>query len=1168
MKTKGHGTIKKSKAYGAIGTLLLSGVLVAAMGTTAVQADETVENSSATETLASTPQVATESTAATATDSEVSVGDTKTSETEANKTVISDSAESTTPVEVEKTTETSSTTENTDAEVVKLAESTVPEKTETEAASATSVPEKTETEVAGVTTEATNVVEENENNSTESTEAEEDSTEPAKEMASTEATSEESSAEELVASETEAKVISEDAEAADQSKHGATGGGTGVTDRVTDVYLGSNGFNIQYNQPIADGAKIMFAVWSDKNGQDDLIWYTADSHGKTTAKYTGSYGKYHIHTYQNLNGKMTGLNGTSIIVPEPSAKVTIAKASETSYKVTVSDVPVYISSVQLPTWTQANDQDDLIWYKTTKDSNTTYSAIISVAEHNLESGRYNVHVYGTSAVTNALTGLAGTHFEADYHFGDVAVDASLAKDGIDLTMPSDVSKGMAVYHAVWSAENDQDDIVWYKADPSGHTKANYTGSYGTYLVHTYGVVHGQMVGLNATSVLVPKPEVKANITKESATTYKVTITDVPIYIDDIQVPTWTEANGQDDLQWYKAEKAADGSYYVVFSEATHNLEAGTYNVHVYGYNHVKKVQTGLLGKRFESDYRFGDVAVKAELAPTGIYITMPSDVSSNLKTYHAVWSAKNDQDDIKWYQVAKNGQLTASYTGDYGAYYIHTYAVVKGKMTCISATSIDVPKPDVKVSVTQASDTSAKVVVTNVPIYVHDIEVPVWTSQNGQDDIKWYKAEKAADGSYTYTFYAKNHNFESGHYNVHVYGVSEVTHSLVGLATTSGIDLTFNQNLTAPTVTVQNHNADKGTLQVVIAETETSKSIASVSVAAWSEAEQKNIHWYTTSHVVNGKVIVTVDEKYHHNLTGNYTVHTYIKTKDGSTIGYNLGQCAFNNTQSTTSVTATYKGTGVYGVTISGVYSNCSVKYAVWSDVNGQDDIKWYDASVSQAVATGLINVANHSGTGTYHLHAYQSDNGKMYLLGKTEFTVKKTSYNTPYYNQKDERWGNTLYGGYKMGATGCVPTSLSMIISSLSGKEILPTMVADYLYYDTVEFNRGSQGTSGNGVLLASKHFGMTPTALGSVNELTNALKEGHYVSASVQMNKFSPWPFGTSHAIVLKGYSNGNTYVLDPYNAANNGWYPIDALWREQSTQYEDIAALGHPFVKITDI
>ena len=59
-----------------------------------------------------------------------------------------------------------------------------------------------------------------------------------------------------------------------------------------------------------------------------------------------------------------------------------------------------------------------------------------------------------------------------------------------------------------------------------------------------------------------------------------------------------------------------------------------------------------------------------------------------------------------------------------------------------------------------------------------------------------------------------------------------------------------------------------------------------------------------------------------------------------------------------------------------------------------------------------------------------------------------------------------------------------------------------------------------------------------------------------------------GELRAVRLKGYSNGNTYVLDPYNAANNGWYPIDALWREQSTQYENIAALGHPLVKITDI
>lgn len=96
-------------------------------------------------------------------------------------------------------------------------------------------------------------------------------------------------------------------------ERGATGN---ATNEVTSVSLASNGFNLQYNQAIASGAKIMFAVWSDVNGQDDLVWYAAASNGKATAKYTSSYGKYNVHTYQNLNGKITGMNGTTIDVPK------------------------------------------------------------------------------------------------------------------------------------------------------------------------------------------------------------------------------------------------------------------------------------------------------------------------------------------------------------------------------------------------------------------------------------------------------------------------------------------------------------------------------------------------------------------------------------------------------------------------------------------------------------------------------------------------------------------------------------------------------------------------------------------------------------------------------------------------------------------------------------
>lgn len=692
----------------------------------------------------------------------------------------------------------------------------------------------------------------------------------------------------------ESKVSTSAVQAASQKVINQLAASKAVVKEVTSATLTNKGFDIQYNQAIPAGAKIMFAVWSDTNGQDDLIWYTADSNGHVVAKYTGSYGRYYIHTYQNLNGQMTGLNGRSIDVPKPSAKVRITKVDGTTYKLTVSDVPAYITSIQLPIWTEKGGQDDIQWYATTQNADGTFTRTFSIAEHNMESGQYNVHVYGTSAVTNSLTGLTGTSFQGDYHFGDVKVQPTLTANGIQISMPSDVSSDMTVYHAVWSAKNDQDDLIWYKVPANGQLTAMYTGDYGTYLIHTYAVIKGQMTCISATSIDVPRPSAKAKIIKESPTTYKVTITDVPVYIDSIQVPTWTEKNGQDDIQWYKATKTADGSYYVIFSEATHNLEAGTYNVHVYGNSRVTNSQTALLETRFESDYQFGDVKVQASVGQNGINISMPSDVSSNLKVMHAVWSAKNDQDDLIWYQVPADGQLTAKYTGDYGTYLIHTYAVINGQMTCISATSINVPKPEIKATVTKENDVKVKVTVSNVPVYVTGITIPVWTSLNGQDDIKWYQAIKQSDGTYILTFSPKEHNFESGHYNIHIYGQSQVSHSLEALSSTSGVDLSTDKYVVAPSVTVQNHDANGGTLKVRVAESENTKKIKSVTVAAWSESNQSNLHWYTTSDVYDGVVTVMVNEKNHGYIKGNYTVHVYVDFTDNTTSGFNLGQYALN----------------------------------------------------------------------------------------------------------------------------------------------------------------------------------------------------------------------------------------------------------------------------------
>ncbi|HER6746899.1 TPA: C39 family peptidase [Streptococcus pyogenes] len=178
---------------------------------------------------------------------------------------------------------------------------------------------------------------------------------------------------------------------------------------------------------------------------------------------------------------------------------------------------------------------------------------------------------------------------------------------------------------------------------------------------------------------------------------------------------------------------------------------------------------------------------------------------------------------------------------------------------------------------------------------------------------------------------------------------------------------------------------------------------------------------------------------------------------------------------------------------------------------------------------------------------------------------LTKPVENGTYFNQRDNEW-QKAYGGKTFAATGCVPSALAMVFSELAKREVTPTEIADYLWHNTDEFNKHYSGTSGKGLVAATNHYGFASTHLDSQSTIIAALQAGHHVLAAVQNNKFSPWGSQYSHEIVLRGYSNGNTYVYDPYNRANIGWYPIANLWNEQSRDAIDTAEVGVPFFKIT--
>ena len=148
------------------------------------------------------------------------------------------------------------------------------------------------------------------------------------------------------------------------------------------------------------------------------------------------------------------------------------------------------------------------------------------------------------------------------------------------------------------------------------------------------------------------------------------------------------------------------------------------------------------------------------------------------------------------------------------------------------------------------------------------------------------------------------------------------------------------------------------------------------------------------------------------------------------------------------------------------------------------------------------------------------------------------------------------------MDATGCVPTTLAMVICGITGTEVLPTTVADYLYNHTNEFNKDGFGTSSRGIVRAAQHWDLTTETLFTASAVKEVLSQGHHVLGAVGTSIFAHYP--VTHELVLKGYDNGKTYVRDPYNAANNGWYPVDYLFGVKSVDPTDNTE-GSPFIAI---
>ena len=763
---------------------------------------------------------------------------------------------------------------------------------------------------------------------------------------------------------------------------------------------------------------------------------------------------------------------------------------------------------------------------------------------------------------------------------------------------------------IWSETGGQDDLVWYTANRQANgtytvnvKAADHKNSTGLYNVHLYYVQNnGQMTGVGGTTTTVAigkknQTPVSADLTiakSEKDGTFTITAKNLQGFdgYKEVKIPFWSHANGMKDIIWYTPTRQADGSYTVTAKASDHENADGKYEAQIF---YVDAQGQNKFVKKAFIDYTATKPvnAVAADLTITksekdGIF-TITAKNLQGFDGYKEVkipfWSHANGMKDIIWYTPTR--QADGSYTvtakasdhenadGKYEAQVFYVDANGQNKFVKKAFIDYTASKPSADLTITKSEkDGTFTITAKNLQGFdgYKEVKIPFWSHANGMKDIIWYTPTRQADGSYTVTAKASDHENADGKYEAQVFYVdAQGQNKFVKKAF---IDYK-NQSRPTGTLLIQNNNKDTGTFDVIIKDVYSPKGVRTVQVPTWSDKDgQDDIRWYEATRQANGDYKVSVKASDHKNSTGKYHIHLYYIQNDGSRIGIGTTTTDVEVRNAMTKTQAAIKNvnatSGTYTVAVDQASQGRQIKnirVAAWSKAH-QENLYWYSATptgMHTEITVSANNHGNEAGNYTTHVYVDYKDGGvEGFNLGQTALSPRNQKVNpqTTYYSQRDPRWAGKYYGVSNVDQSGCVPTSLAMTFTDILGKTILPTTVADYLYNNTDSFNKGEAGTDSDGIVAATRNWGLKSQLINGAGGIAEALMAGKHVLAAVGNSQFTSDPY--THELVLHGYDNGRTYVRDPYNSGNNGWYSINYLHSIKSKDPMD-NKLGAPFFSI---
>jgi len=292
-----------------------------------------------------------------------------------------------------------------------------------------------------------------------------------------------------------------------------------------------------------------------------------------------------------------------------------------------------------------------------------------------------------------------------------------------------------------------------------------------------------------------------------------------------------------------------------------------------------------------------------------------------------------------------------------------------------------------------SSETKFMLTAKNVSLStsVSGVKFSVWSKTGGQDDLKWYTASKGTDGAWKKSIPISNHK-TAGTYYVHVYATAS-NGAVVGLKETASFTV---KGPSASSVKVSNVNKTKGTFTITVSGATSKSGVSKVMIPVWSKSNQSDLYWYTAKKQSDGTYKVTANLSKHKYNYGTYKIHVYVTDKN------QIQKMVKSTTQKVSVPTAKITASGnskqtKYTLTAKNVVlagGVKGVKFAVWSEAGGKDDLVWYSGDkVTSKEWKKSISISKHKTAGKYQVKVFAvNKSGTKQYIDKMTFTVKGPS--------------------------------------------------------------------------------------------------------------------------------------------------------------------------------